>query len=347
MSQSYLKPMGAALANGIVLYFALAMGHLSIGTLGALGSFSFLAFQSHSFTYNLRAIFLHGLALWLAFLLGAATSLAPWLLPFVTASLNFVAFIVTKLYRIPKPDYFFVIMVYATGYNFQEPFQVSFERGTIGLALGIIISLLVSILISKALNLPWQEQNQGLRYQNLSDRYQAALTEDPTFIVKAGHFASILFVTSYLAYLLINKDGYWVLISSAAVLSGEHLERIKSRTFGRVLGTIVGISLGVLILQMNPPVTLLILILVISNFLTELFMPKNYTIANFFTNPQVIILMALSHSFKHGVPTMRFVGVFLGSFVALAIILILEYALQTMIDHKETLALEQTNRENL
>ncbi|MGT2959214.1 hypothetical protein [Streptococcus bovimastitidis] len=44
---------------------------------------------------------------------------------------------------------------------------------------------------------------------------------------------------------------------------------------------------------------------------------------------------------------MRFVGVFLGSFVALAIILILEYALQTMIDHKETLALEESNRENL
>ncbi|MFA1344859.1 hypothetical protein ACDK68_04270 [Streptococcus dysgalactiae] len=47
--------------------------------------------------------------------------------------------------------------------------------------------------------------------------------------------------------------------------------------------------------------------------------------------------MALSNSFRHSVLTIRFLGVFIGSLLTLFIILILEYALQSMIDHKATI----------
>ncbi|BAM60419.1 truncated hypothetical protein [Streptococcus dysgalactiae subsp. equisimilis RE378] len=230
-----------------------------------------------------------------------------------------------------------MLMVFATGYNFQKPLHEILTYHVWGLLLGVVVSVIVGVKISRLLNLPFSLWPYVPKRLTLKQRYQFMLTKDPTVLVKASHFSSILFVTSYIAYLLIDKGGYWVLISSAAVLSGEHLEHIKKRTIGRVLGTIVGIVIGLGIIQLHVSVTYLILLLVLFNFLTEYYMPRQYTIANFFTNPQVIILMALSNSFRHSVLTIRFLGVFIGSLLTLFIILILEYALQSMIDHKATI----------
>ncbi|WMB27919.1 FUSC family protein [Streptococcus didelphis] len=296
-----------------------------------------MAFQNKTIFYNLKAISLHGLALWFAFLLGASTAMAPWLLPFVTASLSFLAFLITKFYQIPKPDYFFVLMLFATAYNFKNPSWHLIKANGSPLLIGVLVSVIVSILISYLLGLPWNSEKLSTQSLALKNRYQAMLKDDPSILIKASHFSSVLFVTGYLAFLLKDHGGYWILISSAAVLSGEHLERIKSRTLSRVLGTIVGLMIGLAITKLQLSLLFLILILILSNFLTEYFMPKNYIFANFFTNPQVIILMTLSHTFGHGILSMRFIGVFVGSLLSLFIILILEYALQSMINHKDTL----------
>lgn len=120
-------------------------------------------------------------------------------------------------------------MVFATGYNFQKPLHEILTYHVWGLLLGVVVSVIVGVKISRLLNLPFSLWPYVPKRLTLKQRYQFMLTKDPTVLVKASHFSSILFVTSYIAYLLIDKGGYWVLISSAAVLSGEHLEHIKKK----------------------------------------------------------------------------------------------------------------------
>lgn len=94
------------------------------------------------------------MALLVAFLLGASTAYSPWLLPFVTASLSFGAFLITKLYQIPKPDYF-CVNGFATGYNFQKPLHEILTYHVWGLLLGVVVSVIVGVKISRLLNLPF------------------------------------------------------------------------------------------------------------------------------------------------------------------------------------------------
>ena len=154
-------------------------------------------------------------------------------------------------------------------------------------------------------------------------------------VLKALHFSMVLFIATYIAYLLRESNGYWILISAAAVLAGEHMEKIKNRTIGRVLGGIVGLLLGFLLMSLHLFLPVLAVVLIILNVLTELYMP-----INFFTNPQVLLLMTIGSSFTplQLIP-LRFSGALIGSLLAMILIFVMDWSLkqmeQSMIHFKE------------
>ena len=84
----------------------------------------------------------------------------------------------------------------------------------------------------------------------------------PRVWIDAINFAFILFVAGYIAYLLRQDFGYWVLISSAAVLSGEEVAIIKHRYLGRILGSIIGLLIGAVLISL-PLSTLTIMIILL------------------------------------------------------------------------------------
>ena len=66
---SFLKPLGAGLSMLFPLLLAVLLNNLNIGTLGVMGSFSYLAFQNKTLSYNMKAIFIHGVAIIFSFTL--------------------------------------------------------------------------------------------------------------------------------------------------------------------------------------------------------------------------------------------------------------------------------------
>ena len=327
----FLRPLGSGLAMAVPLVMGILTRDLRICSVGAMGAFSYLAFQHRSVTYNLKAIMLHGLALLLAFVLGASTAMIPWSAPFIISILSFVAFIASKVFRIPKPDYFFVIMLYATGYNFQAASFTGILQHSTYLLYGIAGSLLSGCLVSLLEKLPYRVMKEDFQLLSVRDKYRLMLMEHPNTLLKALHFSMVLFIATYIAYLLRDSNGYWVLISAAAVLAGEHMDRIKDRTVGRVLGGIVGLLMGFLLMSLGLPLVVKALILVILNVLTELYMPTNYMVANFFTNPQVLLLMTISSNFTSlTLIPMRFSGTLIGSLLALVLIFVMERSLQPL-----------------
>lgn len=145
-----LRPLGSGFAMAVPLFIGILVQDPLISSVGAMGAFSYLAFQHRSLFYNLRAILTHGAALLLAFILGAGTALIPWSAPFIIGALSFSAFLLSKVMRIPKPDYFFVLMLYATGFNFHAAHLGEILHHSSYLLYGIAGSLLAGLVISLA-----------------------------------------------------------------------------------------------------------------------------------------------------------------------------------------------------
>lgn len=329
--KTILRPLGSGMAMAVPLLLGIITHDLQISSVGTMGAFSYLAFQHRSLTYNLQAILTHGCALLLAFILGAGTAMFPWSAPFVIGIISFTAFIVSKMFQIPKPDYFFVIMLFATGFNYQAAsFAGIFQQSTY-LLYGLAGSLLAGLLISLLEKLPLTLPKNRLQQLSLKDKYYLMLYEQPETLLKALHFSIILFIAAYIAYLLQASNGYWVLISAAAVLSGEHMERIKTRTIGRVCGSVIGLLLGFFLLSLDLSLETKAAVIILLNILTELYMPINYLVANFFTNPQVLLLMTISSRFTSlDLIPARFSGALIGSLLALILIFIMEFSLKEL-----------------
>lgn len=95
-------------------------------------------------------------------------------------------------------------------------------------------------------------------------------------------------------FLLNINDSVWIAVSCTAVISAEEIFLIKKKFTQRILGSILGISLGYLILILDLSLLTLLLILLTMNALFELYMKKNYLIANIFTKPLVLIIAQFS-----------------------------------------------------
>ncbi|MDN5409798.1 MAG: FUSC family protein [Lactococcus sp.] len=303
--------------------------NLVISQFGVLGAFSYLAFQKVSIAYNLKATLYHGLSLIAAFILGVFVSKAIFLLPFVIAMLYIIGFLATKIYRIPKPGHFFVIMVFATATNLNLPlYDLPKMSGYI--SIGVISGMINAVLLSYIEKLPWQGEQDAFQRLSFKDKYYVTIYNRPRVWIDAINFAFILFVAGYIAYLLRQDFGYWVLISSAAVLSGEEVAIIKHRYLGRILGSIIGLLIGAVLISLPLSTLTIMNILLFLNISVEYFMPRNYALANFFTNPLVLLLSLLTTKRDHTDLILgRLNGVIIGSLLVGLLIGLMHYALKT------------------
>lgn len=326
---SILRPIGAGLSILYPLMIGLLCHNLAISQFGILGAFSYLAYQRISLVYNLKATAYHGVSLIAAFSLGIFVAKGIFLLPFVIALLNIIGFLIIKIYDIPKPGHFFVIMVFATATNVHLPLS-DLPKIIVYLGIGVLSGMLNATLLSCIEKLPWQGQQTAFQKLSFKDKYYVMIYKRPRILIDAINFTFILFIAGYIAYLLRDNFGYWVLISSAAVLSGEEIDIIKHRYLGRIVGSIVGLLIGTILVSLPLSMLAVIFLLLFLNILVEYFMPRNYALANIFTNPLVLLLSLLTHQQNHTALILgRLNGVIIGSLLVAVFISMMHYALRT------------------
>ncbi|WP_243115774.1 FUSC family protein [Periweissella cryptocerci] len=119
-------------------------------------------------------------------------------------------------------------------------------------------------------------------------------------------------------------------MSCGAVLAGEEVDRIKKRYIYRIIGSVVGLLIGLILLELHLPMVALIVILMFLNICVEYFMPRNYAIANFFTNPQVLLLATLTTHFTFGLILSRFWGIIIGSILAFFLYALANHAMNVL-----------------
>lgn len=291
--------MGAIISTTLSIFPGYITNNNLCIVYSVLGAFSYSFFSSNSLSKSIKNIFLHGLSLIIAFNLGVFIYFVPWLIPFALALVFFVCYLVTEVFYVPNPKYFYILLLFTIGLKgigkveFNNLFSLN-----VYLLYGIAFSIISTFLISILYNIPWRNQNK-CRYRNLSmkvlvDKVYKKIYSKPQLLVIALHGTFTFFVIGYLMFLLNINDSVWIAVSCTAVISAEEIFLIKKKFTQRILGSILGISLGYLILILDLNLLTLLLILLTMNALFELYMKKNYLIANIFTNPLVLILAQFS-----------------------------------------------------
>jgi len=148
---------------------------------------------------------------------------------------------------------------------------------------------------------------------------QERLYVDPAALLDALHYAVILFLATYISQSLHLTNSYWMIVSCAAVLQGENLRAVMHRNLQRIFGTMVGLLISALLLNiaLSPLQTIGLICLL---FMTvEFSVKRNYAIANFFTTPMALLLSNLArHQYISSLLSYRLLGIVLGSLLGLA-----------------------------
>ncbi len=126
-------------------------------------------------------------------------------------------------------------------------------------------------------------------------------------------------VASLLSIFFGNERPYWVTLACASALQGATVWAIVNRTLQRSVGTAVGILIGGLILSLHVNAWELVLVVMTLQFIIELFIVRNYTVAVTFITPMALIITHFS-GLRLPIPTLigaRLVDTILGTAVAL------------------------------
>lgn len=326
VEDSFFRPLGAGVSMFITLLFAVVLDDTKIATIGIMGAFSYLYFQYTSMYQNFIYIACHGISLYLSFSIGIYAGGHPGSIPFLISIIAFFCFLTTKLANVPKPDYFFILMLFATGTNLANVGHILPTSNY--LLYGICASLISGCIISLLLKLPIKKLNKDKPLISLKDKYYIMIYKDPDIILKTIHFSSVIFCSSYVATLFNEQNGYWILITSVAILGGEKIDEIRIRSQQRMIGSIIGLILGIILINLNLSQLAIYLLIVILNICVVFFVPRNYAIANFFTNPQILLLSSLnSTNVNLSLIPYRLFSTIIGISIVVLLMLLFDYGL--------------------
>jgi uncharacterized membrane protein YccC len=93
-----------------------------------------------------------------------------------------------------------------------------------------------------------------------------------------------------IAYILKLEKPYWVPASCMAVMRGVNTQHVYQRGFQRILGTMVGLGITYLLLMIETTPLALCITIPILQFLSELFVARNYALALAFITPMALLL---------------------------------------------------------
>lgn len=116
---------------------------------------------------------------------------------------------------------------------------------------------------------------------------------------------------------------YWALLAAVVPLVGHNTRHGIARGLHRVLGTGVGLGVLALLMVLSPPVGMLVLIMGLAQFGVELFINRNYFIAQIFVTPLALIGSSLSGAVTPSLLYDRLVETIIGVTVGMASLLAL------------------------
>lgn len=161
------------------------------------------------------------------------------------------------------------------------------------------------------------------------------------FLFMAARAAVAAFIVVFASYALGLRYPAWAAMGAVAVIQGVNLQISMHRALQRMAGTIVGAALAWLLLVQQPSVWVVVIILVLLQFLTEVVIGTNYAFAQILVTPMALLMTHLASPASMGAAMApeRVIDTLLGAVVGMVIVVVF-----SSIEERQTLARHHQSR---
>ena len=276
-----------ALSVAVPLLLLLAVGRTDLAIYAAFGSFTSI-YARHE---PIRARFRHqsqaGLLITVCVLLGALLSNLATPEPVVLAVTAVVAGLgaLAAAYFTLKPagSLFFI---FATGAIGTLPAAAPVWQA------GLITA--VSAALSVFLGLAFKYAGEGVRGPVASVPSHHGLTKAQLW-AHAGRFFLATGAAALLGSLSGLSHSYWAMVAAAAPIAAPDLTARMQRAVHRVVGTLGGVGVTAFLLSLQLHSWHVVVFVIILQFLAELFVGRNYSVALLFITPLALLMTELAN----------------------------------------------------
>ncbi|MBT2665055.1 FUSC family protein [Bacillus sp. ISL-4] len=171
------------------------------------------------------------------------------------------------------------------------------------------------------MNEPVQKIDQAatISKPSLKTIFLGAFDKTSIVFLSSVRYGTILTIAAIIAYSADFNRSYWIPLSCAAVMSGSTIISTFHRAVQRTFGTVIGLLLASLILAAVQNEFIIVLIILLLTFITELFIVRNYGLAAMFFTPSALIMAeysSQSYDFSF-FATVRITDIVVGSLIGL------------------------------
>lgn len=171
------------------------------------------------------------------------------------------------------------------------------------------------------------EYEVNLLKPSLKMRFAKASDKDSIVFIRAVRYGVVLSLSTLVAFNFTFTRPYWIPLSCAAVMLGSTIMSTFYRALQRSIGTIIGLFVAIIILNLQPKGLMLAFTIMCLTTLTELFIPQNYALASAFITPNALLL-AENSTHIHDVSyfaTARITDIVIGSLIGLVGVYLIEH----------------------
>ena len=272
-------PAAAALATGLPIAVGTVSGSLPLGLAGSLGGLVFLSMPATALRHRMVWVSLCALAMTACHALGLLCHEAPALTVPLLALLTLLVTALLRSLSAPPPGPVFFVMAAAIGAYSPAHGKAAVEQlmavaaGSLG-AVGIALAYSLHMRHHEGPLPPTTRRRHDLR----------------TVWLEATLIGSCVGLSLLAAQVLQMPRPYWVPISCLAVVQGASLHAAWSRQLHRILGTLVGLGVFAMIVQLPLHGWMIVGVATTLAFIIETLVVRHYGLATVFFTPMALLL---------------------------------------------------------
>lgn len=299
----------ATLCVGIPIFAGYFLNNIQNGVFACLSGLVILYLPSAgSLSNRMMTILICSFGFMVSFVFGLIFSFNPYVAFVAFGVYSAVIHWIIRYYRLPPPGNFFFIMI--TAMAICQPYSIEtipFKTGLIGL--GTMLSCILAFIY-----VLWQIRRN--HQQKDQKTFVLSNPNSDADLVEALILGVFMALALAIGQIMGFRNPYWIPISCLAVMQGASLYHVWQRSVQRILGTFIGLGLCWLILVFNHTELSFCISIVLLQFIVELLIVRNYTLAVLFITPLTILLADVANPLIQDPDTfitLRFYEIAIGS----------------------------------
>ncbi len=272
-----------AIGVGIPLLTLLAIGRTDLAIFAVIGAFTGVYGRGLAhrprFSQQWRASLLL-LAALMAGLTASHLGFTPGILVGCAAVVGAIGFLGTAFGRLKPSGSLFFVFAFSTIAFMQTP--PPFAQALLTAVAAALLSLVIGVAgrMLPGHHTPWvREPRVFLSSEERREAY-----------VQAGMHLAGIALSGALAIQVGFGHSYWAMMAATAALVGATAAHRIARGLHRIIGASAGLVLAGLILSLHPRAWQMILIVLVLQFLVELFITRHYALAQTFVTPLALLM---------------------------------------------------------